>query len=111
MGNFELNQDVCQGYKNWLSSLKDHPDIVWYSLKPMFELMTNEKQKEAMKDAIEQYITQSVEEDSLKEPQCSGNIDNVASNCCPQQPWRGTLDVKIIRAWDLYGDWAGTTDA
>lgn len=110
-GDFSLTRDDSLGYKKWLSSLKENPDVVWYSLTPMFKLIPNKEKKEAMKAAIEQYLSNNAKVNSPEEPHCSGYTWNVAPNCCPQQPWRGTLEVTIVRAWGLYGDFGGSTDA
>lgn len=110
-GDFSLTHDDSRGYKNWLNSLKDHPDGVWYSLKPMFKLIPNETQKEEMKSAIQHYLTDNARLNPPGEKKCQVYTSNVASNCCPQQPRRGTLKIEVIRAWGLNGDWGSATDA
>ncbi|XP_042248855.1 perforin-1-like [Thunnus maccoyii] len=108
-GVFSLIRDDSLGYLNWMKTLKNRPDIVGYSLRPMYELMQNESQRAQMKTAIEQYIANNTEINSHKEPYCQF-IPNLARNCCPLRAQRGTLKVIIIRAWDLFGDLTGNTD-
>ncbi|XP_067441296.1 perforin-1-like isoform X2 [Thunnus thynnus] len=108
-GVFSLIRDDSLGYLNWINSLKDRPDIVGYSLRPMYELMLNEPQKAQMKTAIEQYIEDNTVINLHIEPYCLF-IPNLARNCCPLRAQRGTLEVTIIRAWDLYGDTFSATD-
>lgn len=76
----------------------------------MFELVSNNMQKAGMKAAIEQYLEDNAVRRAPSEPNCGLNIPNLAFNCCPRQPWRGTLTVTIIRAWGLKGDPVGKTE-
>lgn len=83
-----------------MSTLKDQPDIVSYSLRPIYELVANKTQKAGVKAAIEQYLGDNA---------VKTNKPNYWSSC-PKQASRGTLEVTIIRGWNLKGDLTGRTE-
>ncbi|XP_053474757.1 perforin-1-like [Ictalurus furcatus] len=121
---FSSNNDP-RGYKEWVSSLPAHPDVLSYSLEPLHELLpVKEPIREHLYTAIKDYILQRAllknctspckigVKTNPKEP-CSCSCHNnpgVALNCCPTQRGFAQITVTVIKATGLCGDYLTETD-
>uniref|UniRef100_A0A3B5KYS5 MACPF domain-containing protein n=1 Tax=Xiphophorus couchianus TaxID=32473 RepID=A0A3B5KYS5_9TELE len=109
-GEFSLTHNDSLGFKNWQHTLKDHPDVVFFFLRPIHLLIPTKTKRVGIKVTATKYLEDNAMESSPREPECTGNTPNLARNCCPQQVLKGTLRVTSIRAWGLSGDYAGATE-
>ncbi|XP_029989368.1 perforin-1-like [Sphaeramia orbicularis] len=108
-GEFSLMHQDSQGFHKWLESLKDHPDVISYRLRPMYKLVPFRVQRDALKAATDQYLKENSITSSDRRPSC-GYSSNHDWNCCPKQTGKGQLKVTLTGAWSLNGDWWGLTE-
>ncbi|KAI5627594.1 hypothetical protein C0J50_12853 [Silurus asotus] len=114
-----------KAYKEWVSSLPAHPDVISYSLMPLDDLLPKELSiRVHLHQAIKDYISQRALitncarpckigiKTNPKEPcRCScHNNPGVGLNCCPTQKGFAHVTVTIIKATGLYGDCFTQTD-
>ncbi|KAJ8338765.1 hypothetical protein SKAU_G00355510 [Synaphobranchus kaupii] len=109
LGEVSLFKNDSVAFRRWLTSLKDAPDIVSYSLFPVHELIPDAVVGGNVKTAVNRYLREnSIEKDGPAQ-QCFGQ-PNLSSDCCPLQLSRGRLRVTVLKAWGLDGDPVGSTD-
>ncbi|XP_060758252.1 perforin-1-like isoform X2 [Neoarius graeffei] len=114
-----------KAYKEWVSSLPAHPDVLSYSLEPLHELLPAQNlSRKHLRNAIKDYILQrglwknctspcktGVKTDPKEPCICScHNNPGVALNCCPTQRGFAQITVTAIKARDLWGDYFKQTD-
>ncbi|XP_041634209.1 perforin-1.3 [Cheilinus undulatus] len=110
------------GYKKWMSSLKRVPGVVSYDISPLHLLVTdNPTLKASLRDAISDYIITTAK--PLRCParckigsqnqncacHCKGH-QMVNSECCPGEPGVARMNVTVVRAQGLWGDYFSKTD-
>ncbi|KAM9457183.1 perforin-1-like isoform 1-T2 [Clarias gariepinus] len=121
---FSSNTDP-KAYKDWVSSLPAHPDVISYSLKPLHELLpANDLKQKNLRNAIKDYILQrglwknctspckiGVKTNAKEPCTCScHNNPGVSLNCCPTQRGFAQITVTAVKATGLWGDYFTQTD-
>ncbi|MBN3307234.1 PERF protein, partial [Amia calva] len=113
-------------YKKWMDSLKTHPDIVSYSLKPLHLLVRGNNIAQAnLQRAVREYILKNalsrscsnrckvgIRSDSTNPCLCKCHGQTgIDADCCPSKPGLAKLVVIVERATGLWGDYFSKTDA
>ncbi|XP_072549932.1 perforin-1-like [Salminus brasiliensis] len=121
---FSADKDPA-AYKEWLSSLPQHPEILTYSLDSLHDLLPKKKPtREQLRIAIKDYILQRGLLKNCSKPCKSGiktdpkepcicschNNQGVNHDCCPTRRGLAQITVTAVRATDLWGDYFKQTD-
>ncbi|KAG9264107.1 perforin-1-like [Astyanax mexicanus] len=121
---FSADKDPA-AYKEWLSSLPKHPEILSYSLDSLHELLPKKKpMREHLRNAIKDYILQrgllkncskpckaGIKTDPKEPCICScHNNKGVNCDCCPTRRGLAQIIVTAVRATGLWGDYFTSTD-
>ncbi|KAM9457181.1 perforin-1-like isoform 2-T4 [Clarias gariepinus] len=112
-------------YKEWLSSVPMHPDVISYSLQPLHELLpTNNPIRKHLRKAIHDFILEKSLWRNCSDPCSIGNKPNpkepclcacrnnpgVNPDCCPTKRGIARARVTVLRASGLWGDHTTGTD-
>ncbi|XP_076980495.1 perforin-1-like [Tamandua tetradactyla] len=115
-----------QQFSAWVASLQDSPGLVDYSLEPLHVLLeARDPRQEALRQAVSRYVTSRArwrdcsrpcppgQQKSPRDPcQCVCHGSEVTNrDCCPRRRGLARLEVTIVQAWNLWGDWVTATDA
>ncbi|XP_071202878.1 perforin-1-like [Salvelinus alpinus] len=112
-GELSLNRNDSVGFRSWMRTLKNFPDVIYYFLTPLHLLIPNTAVQQGVKEAVQDYLKENTLPDSTGELSCGDRYSNLDSNCCLRNVSQGRLVVTVVRAWELYGDYywiAGDTD-
>ncbi|XP_008834883.1 perforin-1 [Nannospalax galili] len=120
------NQAGPEQFSAWVASLSGSPGLVDYSLEPLHVLLEDlDPRKEALREAVSQYVMSRARWRDCRRPcqpgqhknthdpcQCMCHDSRVTNkDCCPRQRGLAHLEVTIVQAWGLWGDWITATDA
>uniref|UniRef100_A0A673ZR95 Perforin-1-like n=1 Tax=Salmo trutta TaxID=8032 RepID=A0A673ZR95_SALTR len=113
-GTLSLNRNDSVGFHSWMRTLKNIPDIIYYSLRPLHLLIPNTVVQQGVKEAVQDYLKENALPKSTGELSCGDRYSRRDSNCCLRKVSQGRLVVTVVRAWGLCGDYqwiAGDTEA
>ncbi|XP_074552436.1 perforin-1.3 [Halichoeres trimaculatus] len=122
VGDILFAPNSAAGYKKWLKSLKAVPGVVSYQISPLHQLVTdNPVLQTSLRDAISHYIRTSAK--PLRCPAgCKVGSQNrncachckghrmVNAECCPSENGVARMNVTVVRASGLWGDYFSKTD-
>uniref|UniRef100_A0A4W5KMX0 Uncharacterized protein n=1 Tax=Hucho hucho TaxID=62062 RepID=A0A4W5KMX0_9TELE len=110
-GKLSLNHNDSVGFHSWMRTLKNIPDVIYYSLRPLHLLIPNTAVQKGVKEAVQEYMKENAIPESTGELSCGDRYSNLDSNCCLRKVSQGRLVVTVVRAWGLWGDYiAGVTE-
>ncbi|XP_038819320.1 perforin-1-like [Salvelinus namaycush] len=112
-GELSLNRNDSVGFHSWMRTLKNFPDVIYYSLTPLHLLIPNTAVQQGVKEAVQDYLKENALPKSTGELSCGDRYSNLDSNCCLRKVSQGRLVVTVVRAWGLLGDYkwiAGVTE-
>ncbi|XP_053550128.1 perforin-1-like [Bombina bombina] len=117
--SFDANKgESARLFNKWLTSLKEIPALLTYSLEPLHTLMKSERpQKENLRKAITEYIIENaLQKDSQPsagaECSCVCHVSHQrGQNCCPTKRGLAKLMLTIKHGNDIWGDYMSKTDA
>uniref|UniRef100_A0A8C7MW24 Perforin-1-like n=2 Tax=Oncorhynchus kisutch TaxID=8019 RepID=A0A8C7MW24_ONCKI len=112
-GELSLNRNDSVGFRSWMRTLKNFPDVIYYSLTPLHLLIPNTAVQQIVKEAVQDYLKENALPKSTGELSCGDRYSNLDSNCCLRMVSQGRLVVTVVRAWGLWGDYhwiAGDTE-
>ncbi|XP_003409361.1 perforin-1 [Loxodonta africana] len=113
-------------FSTWVTSLRDSPGLVDYSLEPLHVLLGGQNpQREALRWAVSKYLTDRARWKNCSRPcppgkkkhphdpcQCVCHGSAVTTqDCCPRQRGLARLEVRNFQATGLWGDTFTATDA
>uniref|UniRef100_A0A673ZR65 Uncharacterized protein n=1 Tax=Salmo trutta TaxID=8032 RepID=A0A673ZR65_SALTR len=113
-GELSLNRNDSVRFHSWMRTLKNIPDIIYYSLRPLHLLIPNTVVQKGGKEAVQDYLKENALPKSTGELSCGDRYSRRDSNCCLRKVSQGRLVVTVVRAWGLWGDYkwiAGDTEA
>ncbi|XP_004624034.1 perforin-1 [Octodon degus] len=113
-------------FSAWVASLRRKPGLVDYSLEPLHVLLEKQNpRREALRQAVSRYLMGKARWKDCSRPcppgqqksphdpcQCVCHGSAVSTkDCCPSQRGLARLEVFIVQAKNLWGDWITATDA
>ncbi|XP_073675579.1 perforin-1-like [Garra rufa] len=105
-----LNQSPAEAYENWKTSLHNNPEVISYTISPLYHLVAHPEVSANLKNAIREYIEENMLSINDKENQRCSQTPNLDHSCCPMRAGRGKLKVFVDRATGMNEDYFSATD-
>ncbi|XP_070962187.1 perforin-1-like [Oncorhynchus clarkii lewisi] len=103
-GVASMRKANIDSFLKWMKSLNEFPEMVSFSLQPLYQLVDDKQTSADLQTAISQYVIDSGIKRIKTENQACRDSPDLSADCCPLLAGRGRLTVFVDRGFSLRGD-------